>query len=49
MTTTAQPEAEQGTFSANLLIEGLHRQGHSLSSHLLETTLVQRCSTRRQR
>lgn len=51
LTTIAQPVADQGAFAANLLVERLHRPGlpHSPSSHLLETKLVERKSTRRRR
>ena len=51
LTTIAQPVADQGAFAANLLVERLHRSGlpNPPSSHLLETKLVERKSTRRRR
>lgn len=49
--TTPQPEADQGMFAANLLIERLDRSGlpNPPTSHVLETKLMARKSTRRQR
>ena len=54
LTTIAQPLADQGAFSANLLIERLHRSGLANpppasppSNHLPDTTLVERTGTRR--
>lgn len=51
LTTIAQPVADQGAFAANLVIERLHRSGlpNPPSSHLLDTKLVERKSTRRRR
>jgi DNA-binding LacI/PurR family transcriptional regulator len=51
LTTIAQPVADQGAFAANLLIERLHRPGlpNSPASHVLDTKLVERKSTRRRR
>lgn len=51
LTTIARPVADQGAFAASLLIERLHHPGlpHSPSSHLLETKLVERKSTRHRR
>lgn len=51
LTTIAQPVADQGAFAANLLIERLHRSGlpNPPSSHMLDTKLVERKSTRRRR
>lgn len=51
LTTIAQPVADQGAFAANLLIERLHSSGlpNPPSSHMLDTKLVERKSTRRRR
>lgn len=51
LTTIAQPVADQGAFAASLLVDRLHRSGlpNPPSSHLLETKLVERKSTRRRR
>jgi DNA-binding LacI/PurR family transcriptional regulator len=51
LTTMSQPVADQGAFAANLLIERLHRSGlpNPPSSHVLDTKLVERKSTRRRR
>ena len=51
LSTIAQPVADQGAFAANLLIERLHRSGlpNPPASHVLETKLVERKSTRRRR
>ena len=51
LTTVAQPVADQGAFAANLLVDRLHRSGlpNPPSSHLLETKLLERKSTRRRR
>ena len=51
LTTIAQPLADQGAFAANLLIDRLHRSGlpNPPSSHMLETKLIERKSTRRRR
>jgi DNA-binding LacI/PurR family transcriptional regulator len=51
LTTIAQPVADQGAFAANLLIERLHRPGlpNPPASHVLDTKLVERKSTRRRR
>ncbi|MET1021001.1 MAG: LacI family DNA-binding transcriptional regulator [Arthrobacter sp.] len=49
LSTISQPVADQGAFAANLLIDRLHRPGlpNPPSSHLLETKLIERKSTRR--
>lgn len=51
LSTISQPVADQGAFAANLLIDRLHRSGlpNPPSSHVLETKLIERKSTRRQR
>ena len=51
LTTMSQPVADQGAFAANLLIERLHRPGlpNPPASHVLDTKLVERRSTRRRR
>ena len=51
LSTMAQPVADQGAFAANLLIEGLQRPGplSAPASHLLDTKLIERKSTRRKR
>lgn len=51
LTTMAQPVADQGAFAANLLIELLQRPGHLMApaSHVLDTQLMERKSTRRRR
>ena len=51
LSTIAQPVADQGAFAANLLIDRLHRSGlpNPPSSHVLETKLIERKTTRRRR
>ncbi|MEO5320862.1 LacI family DNA-binding transcriptional regulator [Arthrobacter sp. CC3] len=51
LSTIAQPVADQGAFAANLLIEGLQRPGplNAPASHVLDTKLIERKSTRRKR
>ena len=51
LSTISQPVADQGAFAANLLIDRLHRPGlpNPPTSHVLETKLVERKSTRRRR
>jgi len=51
LSTIAQPVADQGAFAANLLIDRLHRSGlpNPPTSHVLETKLIARKSTRRRR
>jgi DNA-binding LacI/PurR family transcriptional regulator len=51
LSTISQPVADQGAFAANLLIDRLHRPGlpNPPSSHVLETKLIERKSTRRRR
>ncbi len=51
LSTIAQPVADQGAFAANLLIDRLHRSGlpNPPTSHVLETKLIERKSTRRRR
>ena len=51
LSTISQPVADQGAFAANLLIDRLHRSGlpNPPSSHVLETKLIERKSTRRRR
>ncbi|MGO4191484.1 LacI family DNA-binding transcriptional regulator [Arthrobacter sp. YAF17] len=51
LSTISQPVADQGAFAANLLIDRLHRSGlpNPPSSHVLETKLIARKSTRRRR
>ncbi|HSO16519.1 MAG TPA: LacI family DNA-binding transcriptional regulator [Arthrobacter sp.] len=51
LSTISQPVADQGAFAANLLIDRLHRSGlpNPPSSHVLETKLIERRSTRRRR
>ncbi|WP_346924900.1 LacI family DNA-binding transcriptional regulator [uncultured Arthrobacter sp.] len=51
LSTIAQPVADQGAFAANLLIDRLHRPGlpNPPTSHVLETKLMERKSTRRRR
>jgi DNA-binding LacI/PurR family transcriptional regulator len=51
LSTIAQPVADQGAFAANLLIDRLHRSGlpNPPTSHVLETKLMERKSTRRRR
>ncbi|BCW65488.1 LacI family transcriptional regulator [Arthrobacter sp. NicSoilB4] len=51
LSTISQPVADQGAFAANLLIDRLHRSGlpNPPSSHMLETKLIERKSTRRRR
>ena len=51
LSTISQPVADQGAFAANLLIDRLHRSGlpNPPSSHVLDTKLIERKSTRRRR
>ena len=51
LSTISQPVADQGAFAANLLIDRLHRSGlpNPPSSHVLDTKLIERKSTRRLR
>ena len=51
LSTISQPVADQGAFAADLLIDRLHRSGlpNPPSSHVLETKLIERRSTRRRR
>jgi DNA-binding LacI/PurR family transcriptional regulator len=51
LSTISQPVADQGAFAANLLIDRLHRSGlpNPPASHVLETKLIERKSTRRRR
>ena len=51
LSTISQPVADQGAFAASLLIERLHRSGlpNPPASHVLDTKLVPRKSTRRRR
>ena len=51
LSTISQPVADQGAFAASLLIDRLHRAGlpNPPASHVLETKLIARKSTRRRR
>jgi DNA-binding LacI/PurR family transcriptional regulator len=51
LSTISQPVADQGAFAASLLIERLHRSGlpNPPASHVLDTKLLPRKSTRRRR
>ncbi|HSL38089.1 MAG TPA: LacI family DNA-binding transcriptional regulator [Arthrobacter sp.] len=51
LSTISQPVADQGAFAASLLMDRLHRSGlpNPPTSHVLETKLITRRSTRRRR
>ena len=51
LSTISQPVADQGAFAASLLIERLNRAGlpNPPTSHVLDTKLIPRKSTRRRR
>ncbi|WP_427017575.1 LacI family DNA-binding transcriptional regulator [Pseudarthrobacter sp. P1] len=51
LSTVAQPVADQGAFAADLLVERLQNPDapHTVANHHLDTTLIDRKSTRRKR
>jgi DNA-binding LacI/PurR family transcriptional regulator len=51
LSTVAQPVADQGAFAANLLVDRLQNADapNEPSNHFLDTKLIERKTTRRQR